>query len=58
MAMAKAGHRHAGEKVDIDVAVGVGQGSAFAVIEGDPGQRGNALAARREIFFLLIKDRP
>ncbi len=57
MAMAEAGHRHPGEKIHVHVAVNVGQGGAFAVVERDSGQRGNPLAAWREIVLFGREDR-
>ena len=56
MAMAEAGHRHAGEKIHVHVAVNVGQGGAFAVVERDSGERGNPLAAGREIVLFGRED--
>ena len=56
MRMAKACDRDAGEKIDVDVAVGVGERRAFAVIEGDTGEQRDALAAGRDIFLFEVED--
>jgi len=49
MPMAEARDCDPGEKIDVGVAVGVGEGRAFAVIECDPGEQRNPLAAGRDI---------
>src|SRR6202030_4014468 len=56
MRMTKAGDRYTGEKIDVSVAVGVGQGRAFAVIECETGQQRDSLAAGRNIFLFEVED--
>src|SRR5208282_149805 len=58
MAVAEAGHCDSGEEIDVDVAVGVGQRSAIAALEGHSGQRRDSLAARRYIARLFGEDLP
>ena len=54
--MAQASDRYAGEKIDVGIAVGVGQGRAFAVIECETGEQRDSLAPRRDIFLLEVED--
>src|SRR5712692_3009264 len=56
MAVAKAGDRYAGIKIEVNVVVGVGQGRAFAMIEGDTGKERNTLAARRDVALFVRKN--
>ncbi len=56
MSMAEAGDRDAGKKIDVGIAVGIGQGGAVAVFEGDSRQQRDPLAARRDIALLVGED--
>jgi hypothetical protein len=58
MAMAEAGDRHPGEKIQVNVTVHVGERGAFAMIEGNARQRGNPLPAGSEVALLLFEQRP
>lgn len=56
MSMAKARDRYPGEEIDVGVAVGVGEGRAFAVVERDPREQRNPLPARRDIALFGVED--
>ncbi|HYR80333.1 MAG TPA: hypothetical protein VEO55_10035 [Candidatus Dormibacteraeota bacterium] len=56
--MAEARDCDSGEEIDIGVAVGVGERRAFAVIECDPGEQRNPLAAGRDIALFSVEDFP
>ena len=56
MSMAEAGDRDAREEIDVDVAVGIGERRAFAVIDRDSGQQRNTLASRRDIALFGVED--
>ncbi len=57
MGMAEARDRHAGKEIQIDVAVGVGQSRARAVIKSESGQQRDPLTARRDIALLALENR-
>ena len=54
--MAEARDRHPREKVDVGVAVGVGEGRAFAVIECDSGEQRNPLASGRDVALFGVEN--
>ncbi len=54
--MAQARHRYPGEEIDVGVAVGVGERSAFTMIEGDTGEQRNPLAAGRDIALFGVEN--
>jgi len=54
--MAEARDRDSGEEIDVGVAVGVGERRAFAVIECDPGEQRNPLAAGRDIALFGVEN--
>src|ERR1700722_6933390 len=56
MRMAQACDRYTREKIDVGVAVGVGEGRAFAVIECETGEQRDSLAAGRDIFLFEVED--
>ena len=56
MRMTKAGDRYSREKIDVGVAVGVGEGRAFAMIECETGEQRDSLAAGRDIFLFEVED--
>src|SRR5258708_3668825 len=56
MRMAEACDRYTCEKVDVGVAVGVGEGRAFAVIECEAGEQRDSLASGRDIFLFEVED--
>jgi len=56
MRMAEARDCDSREKIDIGVAVGVGQRRAFAVIECDPREQRNPLAAGRDIALFGVEN--
>src|SRR5271166_2329447 len=56
VAVAEGGDRDAGEKVEVGVAVGIGERGAVAMIEGDLGEQRDALAAWRHMALFLVKD--
>ena len=56
MPMAEAGDRYSREKIDVGVAVGVGERRAFAVIERDTGEQRNPLASGRDVALLGIEN--
>jgi hypothetical protein len=53
MAVAEAGDRDAGKKIDEHVAVDVGQRRTLAVIERDAGEQRDTLAAGCDMALLL-----
>src|SRR5580693_65154 len=56
MRMSQACDRDTREKIDVGIAVGVGQGRAFAVIECETGEQRDSLAAGRDIFLFEVED--
>jgi hypothetical protein len=56
MPMAEARDCDAREEIDIGVAVGVGEGRAFAVIECDSSEQRNPLAAGRDIALFGVEN--
>ncbi len=56
MPMAEARDRDSREEVEVGVAVGVGERRAFAVIECDPGEQRNPLAAGRDIALFGVEN--
>ena len=54
--MAEARDCDSGEEIDIGVAVGVGERGAFAVIECDPGEQRDSLAAGRDIALFGVEN--
>src|SRR5580704_4745166 len=56
MRMSQACARDTREKIDVGIAVGVGQGRAFAVIECETGEQRDSLAAGRDIFLFEVED--
>ena len=56
MRMAEACYCDSGEEIDIGVAVGVGDGRAFAVIECDTGEQRNTLASGRDVALFGVED--
>ena len=57
MAMAETRDRNAGEEIDEHVAVDVGERRALAVIERDPGEQRDTLAAGRDMALLVGEQR-
>src|SRR5712692_9437253 len=57
MGMAEARDGDSREKIEIDVAVGVGQRRAVAMIEGNAGEQRDALPAGRDKTLLAIENR-
>ena len=56
MSVTEAGDRDAGEEIDVGVAVGIGQGRAVTVLEGNPREQRDPLAAGRDIALLFGED--
>jgi hypothetical protein len=56
MPMAEARDCDSGEKIDVGVAVGVGERRALAVIECDPGEQRDSLAAGRNIALFGVEN--
>jgi hypothetical protein len=56
MRVAKAGHGHSREEIDVGVAVEVGDGGPGAVIERQLGEQRDALLARRDQRLLLVEQ--
>src|ERR1700690_762518 len=56
MRMPQACNRDAREEIDVGVAVGVGEGRAFAVVECEACEQGNSLTAWRDIFLFEVED--
>lgn len=56
MPMAEARDCDPGEEIDVGVAVGVGEGRAFAVIECYTGEQRNPLAAGRDIALFGVEN--
>ena len=56
MPMTEARDRDSRKKVDVGVAVGVGQRRAFAVIECDAGEQRNPLAPGRDIALFGVEN--
>jgi len=56
MSMTETRDRDSRKKVDVGVAVGVGQRRAFAVIECDAGEQRNPLAPGRDIALFGIEN--
>jgi len=56
MRMAEARDCDSREEIDVGVAVGVGERRAFAVIECDPGEQRNPLAAGRDVALFGVED--
>jgi hypothetical protein len=54
--MAEARDCDSGEEIDVGVAVGVGQGRAFTMVEREAGQQRNPLAAGRDIALLGLEN--
>ena len=54
--MAEARDRDAREKIDVGVAVGVGERRPFAMIERETGQQRNSLAPGRDVFLFEFED--
>jgi hypothetical protein len=58
MPMAEARDRDSCEKIDVGVAVGIGERRAFAVIERDSREQRNPLAPGRDVALFVVKDFP
>jgi hypothetical protein len=56
MPMTEARHRNPRKKIDVGVAVGVGERRAFAVIECNSGEQRNPLAPGRDIALFGIEN--
>jgi len=56
MPMAEARDCHPGKEIEVGVAVRVGKGSAFAVIECDSGEQRNPLASGRDVALFGVED--
>jgi hypothetical protein len=56
MRMPQARDCDSGEEIDVGVAVGVGERRAFSVIECDPREQRNPLAAGRDIALLGLEN--
>ena len=54
--MTEARDRDTREKIDVGVAVGVGQRRAFAMVECEAGEQRDPLAAGRDILLLEVED--
>jgi hypothetical protein len=54
--MAKARDCYSGEEIDVGVAVCVGKRRAFAVIECDPGEQRDPLAAGRDVALFGVEN--
>jgi hypothetical protein len=54
--MTEAGDCYSGKKIDIGVAVGVGERRAFAVIERDAGEQRNPLASGRDVALFGVEN--
>jgi hypothetical protein len=56
MPMTEARDRNSCEKIEVGVAVGVGQRRAFAMIECDAGEQRNSLASGRDIALFGVEN--
>ncbi len=56
MGMAEARDRDTGKEIEENIAVNVGQGCAFAMIEGEAGEQRDTLASGGEDLLLAFKD--
>jgi len=56
MPMAEARDRYSREKIDVGVAVGVGERRAFAMIECDTGEQRDALASGRDVALFGVEN--
>ena len=54
--MAEARDRDARKKIDVGVAVGVGERRAFAVIECDTGEQRDSLASGRDVALFGVEN--